>query len=58
MKKRTFIEVKPGPGMQEIGDLPILLKRCHKPGDETAGVGTAGIPEREPAIGFLEDRIP
>ena len=32
--------------------------RCHKPGNETAGAGTAGIPERKPAIGFLEDRIP
>lgn len=30
----------------------------HKPGDETAGVGTAGIPERKPAIGFHKDRIP
>ena len=48
MKKRTFIEVKPGPGMQEIGDLPILLKRCIDEGFPLGAISRATkLPESE-----------
>ena len=67
-KKEQVIEVKLGPGMSEIDDLPVLLQRCimyrrgfpscrHKPGNEAAGGGTAGIPQWKYAIGFFADRV-
>lgn len=48
MKKRTFIEVKPGPGMREIDDLPVLLKRCMDAGFPLTAISRATkLPESE-----------
>ena len=41
MKKRTFIEVKPGPGMREIDDLPVLLKKCMDAGFPLTAISRA-----------------
>ena len=47
-EKDQFIEVKPGPGMREIDDLPLLLKRCIDEGFPLAAISRATkLPEPE-----------
>ena len=47
-EKDQFIEVKPGPGMGEIDDLPLLLKRCIDEGFPLAAISRATkLPEPE-----------
>lgn len=47
-KKEQFIEVKPGPGMREIDDLPVLLKRCMDAGFPLTAISRATkLPESE-----------
>lgn len=47
-KKEQFIEVKLGPGMREIDDLPVLLKRCIDEGFPLAAISRATkLPDSE-----------